>query len=145
MNRYKLWYTNVFLFITLQYMLTWEYQQTILSLWQWWAVEPHFLEVFLSKSHKLIATLCQKVSKNLQVKKDLQFKLMTVERFPLMSINYDVTKRGDLGKRASSDWLKVMSFMLKAKNTRINANLEIPLLGGLINFWRLSHFVLITL
>ena len=70
---------------------------------------------------------------------------MTVERFPLMTINYDVTKRGNLGKRASSDWLKVMSFMLKAKITRINANLEIPLLGGLINFWRLSRFVLITL
>ena len=70
---------------------------------------------------------------------------MSVERFPLMSINYDVTKRGNLGKRASSDWLKVMSFMLKAKITRINANLEIPLLGGLINFWRLSRFVLITL
>ena len=70
---------------------------------------------------------------------------MTVERFPLMSINYDVTKRGNLGKRASSDWLKVMSFMLKAKITRINANLEIPLLGGLINFWRHSVFVLITL
>ena len=62
-----------------------------------------------------------------------------------MTINYDVTKRGNLGKRASSDWLKVMSFMLKAKITRINANLEIPLLGGLINFWRLSRFVLITL
>ena len=62
-----------------------------------------------------------------------------------MSFNYDVTKRGNLGKRASSDWLKVMSFMLKAKITRINANLEIPLLGGLINFWRLSRFVLITL
>ena len=70
---------------------------------------------------------------------------MTVERFPLMTINYDVTKRGNLGKRASSDCLKVMSFMLKAKITRINANLEIPLLGGLINFWRLSRFVLITL
>ena len=50
--------------------------------------------------------------------------------FPLMTINYDVTKRGNLGKRASSDWLKVMSFMLKAKITRINANLEIPLLGA---------------
>ena len=71
--------------------------------------------------------------------------IMTVERFPLMTINYDVTKRGNLGKRASSDWLKVMSFMLKVKITRINTNLENPLLGGLINFWRLSLFVLITL
>ena len=62
-----------------------------------------------------------------------------------MTINYDVTKRGNLGKRASSDWLKVMSFMLKAKITRINANLEIPLLGGSTNFWRHSRFLLITL
>ena len=61
--------------------------------------------------------------------------LMSVERFPLMSFNYDVTKRGNLGKRASSDWWKVMSFMWKAKNTRINANLKIPLLGVLTNFW----------
>ena len=52
-----------------------------------------------------------------------------------MSFNYDVTKRGNLGKRACSDWWKVMSFMWKAKNTRINANLKIPLLGLLRNFW----------
>ena len=62
-----------------------------------------------------------------------------------MTINYDVTKRSNLGKRASFDWLKVMSFILKAQITRINANLEVPLLGGLINFWRLSRFALITL
>ena len=31
------------------------------------------------------------------------------------------------------------------KNTRINANQEIPLLGAFINFWRHSLFVLITL
>ena len=32
-----------------------------------------------------------------------------------------------------------------AKNTRINANLEIPLLGGSTNFWQHSRFLLITL
>ena len=55
-------------------------------------------------------------------------------------------KRGNFRKWGVFDWWKVMSYESKAKNTRINANLEIHLLGGLRNFWRYSLvFAMITL